>query len=370
MDRRSSIDRKKGRSRAEARNRLVESPPTYLRARRVRVPRRPIVRVETPMPEISRFSRRFTPPGLNGTRFAGDPEAGDVTVPRPQDTDAQEATMPRPETVADRSDAPTPDRGRHVGLDFGSRGPRSHRAENPRSHRAEVVQRLFDAHHHRVLAFLRRLTSSERAEDLAQEVFFRLFSVKNLESREITVSYLFRIGENLVRKAYHREVRHRRAGEELRHRAGAGVEQGTEVGSSLPEGLSSDMTFVSSATLRQALATLTDNEQAAIRLIVCRGLSYEQAACSLGVNVSTINNWKHRGVKKLKRIIEEARLPRGSEGETRSSSGRADSGRDPRRIHGREGSDPSPHRGRRLAHRRVVELETGRPSGGLVRRAG
>lgn len=314
------------------------------------------------MPEISRFSRRFTPAGLNGTRFAGDPEPGDLTVPRPQDTDAQEAAMTRPETVAARSDDQTPHPGRDRGLEIGGR--------DPRSRRAAVVQRLFDDHHLRVLAFLRRLTSPERAEDLAQEVFFRLFSVKNLESREITVSYLFRIGENLVRKAYHREVRHRRAGEELRHRAGAGVEQGTESGSSLPKGLSSDMTFVSSATLRQALATLTDNEQAAIRLIVCRGLSYEQAACSLGVNVSTINNWKHRGVKKLKRIIEEARLPHGSEGIDRPSSGRADSGRDPRRVHGREGSDSSPHRGRRLAHRRLVELETSRPGGDLVRRAG
>jgi DNA-directed RNA polymerase specialized sigma24 family protein len=52
---------------------------------------------------------------------------------------------------------------------------------------------------------------------------------------------------------------------------------------------------------------LTDNEQAAVRLIICRGLSYEQAARSLGVNVSTINNWKHRGVNKLRRIIDEKR---------------------------------------------------------------
>ena len=60
--------------------------------------RRPIVRVETPMPEISRFSRRFIPLGMNGSRFAGDPEAGDTDVHRHRDTDAEEATM-RAETV-------------------------------------------------------------------------------------------------------------------------------------------------------------------------------------------------------------------------------------------------------------------------------
>jgi len=145
--------------------------------------------------------------------------------------------------------------------------------------RARVVRELFHQHHGRVLAFLRRLTDGERAEDLAQEVFFRLFSVKNLESREISVSYLFRIGENLVRKAYHREVRHRRAGEDLRNRSDAGIDRGSDSAArGLPE-----MSLVSRATLHEALATLTDHEQAAIRLIVCRGLSYEQAARSLGV---------------------------------------------------------------------------------------
>ena len=35
-------------------------------------------------------------------------------------------------------------------------------------------------------------------------------------------------------------------------------------------------------------------------MIVCEGLSYEDAAASLGVRVSTINNWKYRGIQKLK----------------------------------------------------------------------
>jgi DNA-directed RNA polymerase specialized sigma24 family protein len=217
------------------------------------------------------------------------------------------------------------------------------------SARARVVQTLFDEHHGRVVAFLRRLTDGERAEDLAQEVFFRLFSVRNLENREITVSYLFRIGENLVRKAYHREVRHRRAGEDLRNRSGAGVDHGSDPA----DRGSAEMGFVSNATLQQAVAT-------------CRGLSYEQAARSLGVNVSTINNWKHRGVRKLKQIIGDARP-------ARSSASAPSFAADPRgaagRIPGREGQDPSEDRRGRLATGRTIEIQV-EPRRVGVRRVG
>ena len=181
--------------------------------------------------------------------------------------------------------------------------------------RARRVRELFDLHHQRVVVFLRRLTSSEQADDIAQEVFFRLLQVRNLESREISVGYLFRIGENLVRKRYHRDQRHRRASEELRYRSEmvSGEIAGDQESLSGAIG-SREMAFVGSRALHQAMGLLTNNEQAAIRLIICRGLSYEQAARSLGVNVSTINNWKHRGVNKLRRIIDEARLQSHSHG--------------------------------------------------------
>ena len=181
--------------------------------------------------------------------------------------------------------------------------------------RARRVRELFDLHHQRVVVFLRRLTSSEQADDIAQEVFFRLLQVRNLESREISVGYLFRIGENLVRKRYHRDQRHRRASEELRYRSEtvSGEIAGDQESFFGAIG-SKEMTFVGSGALHQAMELLTNNEQAAIRLIICRGLSYEQAARSLGVNVSTINNWKHRGVNKLRRIIDEARLQSHSPG--------------------------------------------------------
>jgi DNA-binding CsgD family transcriptional regulator len=129
------------------------------------------------------------------------------------------------------------------------------------------------------------------------------------------------------------------------------------------------MGFVSNATLQQALATLTDNEQAAIRLIVCRGLSYEQAARSLGVNITTINNWKHRGVRKLKHIIEGARPARASHS---ASSVHADSRRPAGGITGGQDPDPSQdHRsGLPTGGTNQVEVDANRIERRFARRVG
>ena len=58
--------------------------------------------------------------------------------------------------------------------------------------------------------------------------------------------------------------------------------------------------------LETALGLLGRDEQDAIRLIVCEGKSYQHAAESLGVSVTTINNWKHRGIVKLRKLVEDA----------------------------------------------------------------
>jgi RNA polymerase sigma factor (sigma-70 family) len=64
---------------------------------------------------------------------------------------------------------------------------------------------------------------------------------------------------------------------------------------------------VDSDRIHAVLRQLTPSEQSAVRLIVCEGLDYQAAARSLGVPVSTINNWKHRALIKLKQLIESER---------------------------------------------------------------
>jgi hypothetical protein len=54
------------------------------------------------------------------------------------------------------------------------------------------------------------------------------------------------------------------------------------------------------------MGLLSSDEHSAVRLIVCEGRSYQHAAQSLGVTVTTINNWKHRGLTKMRRYLAEA----------------------------------------------------------------
>ena len=60
--------------------------------------------------------------------------------------------------------------------------------------------------------------------------------------------------------------------------------------------------------ITKALAMLPSHERDAVRLVICEGLSYEEASASLGVPVSTVNNWKYRGINKLKKHAEEAEM--------------------------------------------------------------
>ena len=49
---------------------------------------------------------------------------------------------------------------------------------------------------------------------------------------------------------------------------------------------------------------LSMDERDAIRMIIQDGKSYTHAAEALGVTVTTINNWKHRGLTKLKKLTQ------------------------------------------------------------------
>jgi RNA polymerase sigma factor (sigma-70 family) len=172
--------------------------------------------------------------------------------------------------------------------------------------RATLVLDLFDLYYERVYAFLRKSTTPDVAEDLSQEVFVRLLQHPDLESLTISISYLLKIAHNLLKRRYQRATRLR---ELLEERANMNTEAAgapTRVRQA-PEPLSNDV-------LETALGLLGKDEQDAIRLIVCEGKSYQHAAESLGVSVTTINNWKHRGIVKLRKLVEDATACADAEG--------------------------------------------------------
>lgn len=161
------------------------------------------------------------------------------------------------------------------------------------SRRAQLVEGLADRYYARVLAFARQLTDQSTAEDITQEVFTRLMSVEALEDRTISVSYLLKAAHNLVRGLHRKEARATRSRESL-------IQQMREAQSRIVE--STEPLHVS--VLTRSLETLAAHEREAIRLTVCADLSLRDASHAMGVRITTLTNWKYRGLRKLGEQIE------------------------------------------------------------------
>lgn len=153
------------------------------------------------------------------------------------------------------------------------------------SARVDIVMALFERYYERVYAFARRTLDSSSAEDIAQEVYIRLLNQPELQTRTIKSSYLIKIADNLIKRRYRRA---QQFDGYIAERA-----RTTDLSSSRPAGVGADDVIA-------RLGALGPREEEAIRLIVCGGLTYQQAADALGVKVSEINNWRFRAVRRLR----------------------------------------------------------------------
>jgi len=163
--------------------------------------------------------------------------------------------------------------------------------------RANLILELFDAYYKRVYCFTRKSLAPSAAEDIAQEVFTRLLQVKALEEKTINSSYLIKIADNLIKRRYNKDQRKNQYIDSQREEAIRDLRNHRR---EEPRWSADDIT--------EALAMLPSHERDAVRLVICEGLSYEEASVSLGVPVSTVNNWKYRGVNKLKAHAKEKEM--------------------------------------------------------------
>ena len=67
-------------------------------------------------------------------------------------------------------------------------------------HRASIVLDLFENSYHRVYCFCRRSLAPDMAEDVAQDVFARLLQIDRLPEMQISISYLIKIADNLIKR--------------------------------------------------------------------------------------------------------------------------------------------------------------------------
>lgn len=193
--------------------------------------------------------------------------------------------------------------------------------------RGRFVLDLFDRYYGRVYCFARRSVDAPTADDVTQEVFARLLDTPEVERKPIGVSYLLKVAENIIRRRHRRERRFAEIAATLNTPANAAEAANTaEVGPVAatagpgPDGVASALVAASPLTAAagteptpgrsagertarpgpERLRRLSRGEADAVDLIVCRGLSYQQAAASLGVNITAVNNWKHRGLQRLR----------------------------------------------------------------------
>jgi RNA polymerase sigma factor (sigma-70 family) len=162
---------------------------------------------------------------------------------------------------------------------------------NARLERERRVLDLFIRYHERVVVFARRAGAGDTAEDVAQEVFARLLRKHDVATAEITPGYLIKIAENLIRRNAQRQRSLARFAFRSRPR---------EIDETAPE--ASECRETQRPPSADDLSRLCPRERDAVDMIVCRGLSYEAAAAALDVRVSTVNNWKFRGLQRLKSI--------------------------------------------------------------------
>jgi RNA polymerase sigma-70 factor, ECF subfamily len=164
---------------------------------------------------------------------------------------------------------------------------------------------LFERYYPRILGFTYRCTLSMAvAEDLTSATFLKaLRSLRRYDHRAKFSAWLYRIAANEVRLHWRGQTRGRQL---LCRTADQGdaervyfEESGLEAGESRQEKL---RLF---ASLRAAVSQLPDRYRTVIALRYFEELSYDAIAEVLGKRVGTVKSLAHRGLHRLKKVLEQ-----------------------------------------------------------------
>lgn len=150
---------------------------------------------------------------------------------------------------------------------------------------SEMVERLYLAHRHALQRyFARRVRPRSDAQELAQEVYFRLLRVPDADAIRNPEGYLYAIAANLIKE---------RAAQHHLSRRRVPLEDAV-----LPEALSEEPscpdildTARRARRMREVLRQLPVKCQAAVTLHYWHGLSYAETAQQLGISVNMVKKY-------------------------------------------------------------------------------
>ena len=161
-----------------------------------------------------------------------------------------------------------------------------------------AFRRLFAIVEERLFAYiLRRICDAARAEDLMQQTLLHMHRARGTyDARRGVIPWMYAIAHNLVVDDV------RRSGHEVvMDTDGGGPEPECPLGAADEQLIGAQL----EARIHEVLCRLPENQRAAYELVDLEGLSYQEAAESLGVSVSSITSLLHRARAALHAVFAE-----------------------------------------------------------------
>ncbi len=157
----------------------------------------------------------------------------------------------------------------------------------------------------------RMIGSRENLDDLAQEVFLRLYkALPAFRGEALLSTYLYRITMNVAQNEWKRRKRERTSMVSISDEV-SGWEERLEHPDRNAVELMEEREFKES--VEQQLARLSQVERAVLVLYHQEERSYEQIAAVLGIPIGTVRTHLHRGRKKMREGLmakeQEERVP-------------------------------------------------------------
>ncbi len=156
-----------------------------------------------------------------------------------------------------------------------------------------AFETLFARYSARLVGFLGRMVPDRgRAEELAQEVFVRVYEARErYQARARFSTWVFGIAHNLALNELDRAYRRRERPLESEH-VGATPDGAAGVDEQLDAKRAADR-------LARAMARLPDRQRAAMSLRSEHGLAYDEIAAALDTSVASVKSLLHRARERL-----------------------------------------------------------------------
>ena len=168
----------------------------------------------------------------------------------------------------------------------------------------DSFEELVREHQAAVARTLLRLTGDrESVEDLAQEVFLRLYrALPGFRGEAAISTYLYRITVNVAQDAWKQRRRVQRPLVSISDEDAGWENRLAHPGANAEEQMS-DREFAQ--TVEEQMATLSDVERAVLVLYHQEEQSYAQIALTLGMPINTVRTHLHRGRSRLRAALCE-----------------------------------------------------------------